>query len=249
MLLAVSRECTEQEKNMLQVLLRNYLSNLTEVQGAKSVLELLDMLIREGHLTRNNLDILYECIKLINAYHLQDIIRKYCSCPDIKNHEIKLIPKERQAIIACGNALTKKEIGELEFIYKLNNSRDVWDFLVKLEDKLDIGHDKTKMDQFLSQLKDLNMSRPLQKMELILKDKRPEERPKRHCDCQKRKRRLVENASRLRQAEIPDYFPLRKNNQPTMVLRSKCQDNGHCSYKKPRISDAHGGKENIPLDY
>ncbi|XP_033124265.1 uncharacterized protein LOC117122688 isoform X2 [Anneissia japonica] len=120
--------------NKLKVLYRDLVSELDKLYAATKVFHLFELLITSGHLSSNNLTVLYDTINVTHPFGLEPEFWKLSStCFDIRTAKISNITRNRQILIQVIESLVENDLKYISQRYNCPQKEDVWKFFVDLE--------------------------------------------------------------------------------------------------------------------
>ncbi|XP_033124257.1 uncharacterized protein LOC117122684 [Anneissia japonica] len=122
--------------NKLKVLYRDLVSELDKLYAATKVIQLFELLITSGHLSSNNLTVLYDTINITHPFGLEPEFWKLSStCFDIRTAKISNITRNRQILIQVIESLVENDLEYISQRYNCPQKEDIWKFFVDLEQK------------------------------------------------------------------------------------------------------------------
>ncbi|XP_033110065.1 uncharacterized protein LOC117111263 [Anneissia japonica] len=149
--------------NMLKVLYSDHIISRSELSEADSALDLLNLLKIYGSLSRKNITILYDTIKVTKHFGLKEEIQEQvpkCRCPDLKEIVITEFTAHRQKLIKLGHELSPVDRKSICGLYNISGEyKDNWSLIMVLENKLHICDKDEKMKTFTTDMKTLEIPR------------------------------------------------------------------------------------------
>ncbi|XP_033104439.1 uncharacterized protein LOC117107030 isoform X2 [Anneissia japonica] len=141
--------------SMLKVLYSDHVQNHFELHNCSKTRDIIGLLIRAGHLTPNDLTLLYETIKLTQQFGLEQLIKNRHPSFPVPNN-ITVITKftlHRQKLVNLGMVLISNEIEQIGGLYSAEeeHTTDSWNLIMYLEQRMVIC--EGKMEAFIKNLK------------------------------------------------------------------------------------------------
>ncbi|XP_033109450.1 uncharacterized protein LOC117110759 [Anneissia japonica] len=143
--------------SMLKVLYNDHVKNNYALHECSKTMDIIELLIGAGHLTPDNLTLLYETIKVTQQFGLKQLIKdrhpSFLIPKDIKNIVITEFTMHRQRLVNLGMALTPEEIQHISGLYNVaeEHAADSWRLIIDLEQRLIICEEE--MEEFIKNLK------------------------------------------------------------------------------------------------
>ncbi|XP_033114832.1 uncharacterized protein LOC117115231 [Anneissia japonica] len=143
--------------NMLKVLYRDHVTEVSQLQNASQTMTLLHLLYDSGDLCPTDLTLLYESIKATQKYGLiQEIKALIPSCPNIREVVISKFTPYRQKLMKLGFRLVQTDVGKISALYNnpVKAYADSWSLINDLEHRMIIC--EKNMKNFIKKLEKNN---------------------------------------------------------------------------------------------
>ncbi|XP_033104459.1 uncharacterized protein LOC117107045 [Anneissia japonica] len=149
--------------SMLKVLYRDHVKDTYALHKCSKMMDIIELLIGAGHLTPNNLTLLYETIKVTQQFGMEQLIKdrhpSFLIPKDIKNIVITEFTLHRQRLVNLGMALSPDEIKQIGGLYSVaeEHAAESWTLIMDLEQRMVIC--EGEMEAFIENLKKYNLTR------------------------------------------------------------------------------------------